>query len=209
MTKIPVLTTGPPPAAPIHTVLSVPEIHLLTAAIIKSSRAQTDCSSSLTVLVPMMLENGDLHGLPSATPSPYTLCAHWMVGSCSNSTYVTQQTGVITRSTNVIGSNFTDTRTFTIPHYPARPISFAHLISLTNLHSITIFCRFGNGSISHILILTFTAHSRLLPFADAKHVIASLKMIGTSFGNILICFKIPPPVLTFQLTRFMSIVAPT
>ena len=37
MTKIPVLTTGPPPAAPIHTVLSVPEIHLLTAAIIKST----------------------------------------------------------------------------------------------------------------------------------------------------------------------------
>jgi len=37
ITKLPVLTTGPPPAAPIHTVPSVPEIHLLTAAIIKST----------------------------------------------------------------------------------------------------------------------------------------------------------------------------
>jgi hypothetical protein len=37
VTKLPVLTTGPPPAAPIHTVPSVPEIHLLIAAIIKST----------------------------------------------------------------------------------------------------------------------------------------------------------------------------
>ena len=49
----------------------------------------------------------------------------------------------------------------------------------------------------------------LLPFADAKHVIASLKMIGMSFRHILISSKIPPPVSTFQLTRFMSIMVPT
>jgi hypothetical protein len=34
-------------------------------------------------------------------------------------------------------------------------------------------------------------------------------MSGTSFGNILIYSKIPPPVLMFPLIRFMSIVAPT
>jgi hypothetical protein len=33
---LPVLTTGPPPAAPTHSIPTVPEIHLLTAAIIKS-----------------------------------------------------------------------------------------------------------------------------------------------------------------------------
>jgi len=37
--KLPVLTTGPPPAAPNHSIPSIPAIHLLTAAIIKS----TDC----------------------------------------------------------------------------------------------------------------------------------------------------------------------
>jgi hypothetical protein len=36
ISKLPVLTTGPPPAAPNHSIPSVPAIHLLTAAIIKS-----------------------------------------------------------------------------------------------------------------------------------------------------------------------------
>jgi hypothetical protein len=112
-----------------------------------SSRAQTDCSSSLIVSVPMKLKNGDLHGLPSATPSPYIFHARWMVGSYSNSTYVTQQIDIITRSTNVIGSNFTDARTFTIPRYPARCTLFAHLIRPTTLHSARIFFLLGNGSI--------------------------------------------------------------
>jgi hypothetical protein len=35
--RLPVLTTGPPPAAPNHSIPSVPAIHLLTAAIIKST----------------------------------------------------------------------------------------------------------------------------------------------------------------------------
>ncbi len=39
ISKIPVLTTGPPPAAPNHHIPSVPAIHLLMAAIIRS----TDC----------------------------------------------------------------------------------------------------------------------------------------------------------------------
>jgi hypothetical protein len=37
VTKLPVLTTGPSPAAPHHSVPTVPEIHLLMAAIIKST----------------------------------------------------------------------------------------------------------------------------------------------------------------------------
>ncbi len=36
ISTLPVLTTGPPPAAPTHTTPTVPVIHLLTAAIIKS-----------------------------------------------------------------------------------------------------------------------------------------------------------------------------
>jgi hypothetical protein len=32
-----VLNTGPPPAAPQHAILSIPAIHLLTAAIIQST----------------------------------------------------------------------------------------------------------------------------------------------------------------------------
>jgi hypothetical protein len=39
ISSIPVLTTGPPPAAPNHPIPSIPAIHLLTAAIIRS----TDC----------------------------------------------------------------------------------------------------------------------------------------------------------------------
>jgi hypothetical protein len=35
ISTLPVLTTGPPPAAPTHTTPTVPAIHLLTAAIIK------------------------------------------------------------------------------------------------------------------------------------------------------------------------------
>jgi hypothetical protein len=34
---LPVLNTGPPPAAPIHTIPTIPAIHLLTAAIIQST----------------------------------------------------------------------------------------------------------------------------------------------------------------------------
>jgi hypothetical protein len=37
ITNLPVLTTGPPPAAPNHSIPSVPAIHLITAAIIKST----------------------------------------------------------------------------------------------------------------------------------------------------------------------------
>ena len=37
ISKLLVLTTGPPPAAPNHSIPSVPAIHLLTAAIIKST----------------------------------------------------------------------------------------------------------------------------------------------------------------------------
>jgi hypothetical protein len=36
ITKLPVLMTGPSPLAPTHSVPTIPEIHLLTAAIIKS-----------------------------------------------------------------------------------------------------------------------------------------------------------------------------
>ncbi len=36
ITTLPVLNTGPPPAAPQHTIPTIPAIHLLTAAIIKS-----------------------------------------------------------------------------------------------------------------------------------------------------------------------------
>jgi len=39
ISKLPVLTTGPPPATPNHSIPSIPAIHLLKAAIIKS----TDC----------------------------------------------------------------------------------------------------------------------------------------------------------------------
>ncbi len=37
ITTLPVLNIGPPPAAPIHTILTIPAIHLLTAAIIQST----------------------------------------------------------------------------------------------------------------------------------------------------------------------------
>ena len=37
ISTLPVLTTGPPPAAPNHSIPSIPAIHLLTAAIIKST----------------------------------------------------------------------------------------------------------------------------------------------------------------------------
>jgi hypothetical protein len=37
VSTLPVLTTGPPAVAPIHPIPSIPAIHLLTAAIIKST----------------------------------------------------------------------------------------------------------------------------------------------------------------------------
>jgi hypothetical protein len=37
ITMLPVLNTGPPPAAPLHTIPNIPAIHLLTATIIQSS----------------------------------------------------------------------------------------------------------------------------------------------------------------------------
>jgi hypothetical protein len=36
ITMLPLLNTGPPPGAPIHTIPTIPAIHLLTAAIIQS-----------------------------------------------------------------------------------------------------------------------------------------------------------------------------
>jgi hypothetical protein len=76
------------------------------------------------------------------------------------------------------------------------------------LKAIT-FCPFKNESILHILIHTSTVHLSLPLFAAAKCMIVSLKITGTSFGNILPCSRTPYPPLTFLLIWFMLIKEPT
>ena len=151
-----------------------------------------------------MLTSGTLPGLPSMTWFPSTLCAHGMVGPCLNSTYATQQTCNIMQSTNVSGVSLTHARAFTIPCYLAIPTLFAHPIRPMFMLFTTIFCLFGNGSIVHILIHTFPAHSSLPPFADAKHVILSLRMIGTGILDkrswIVRLLLAPPPFLYIKET---------
>jgi hypothetical protein len=65
ISTLPVLTTEPPPAASNHSISSIPAIHLLTAAINKST---DPLFLSLTILAPTRLGNGIAHGLPSTIP---------------------------------------------------------------------------------------------------------------------------------------------
>jgi hypothetical protein len=60
ITKLPIFTTGPPPATPNHPIPTIPAIQLSWQP---SSRAQIASSSSLTILAPMMHKNGVWLGL--------------------------------------------------------------------------------------------------------------------------------------------------
>jgi len=104
ISKLPVLTTGPPPAAPNHSIPSIPAIHLLTAAIIKST---DHLFSSLTISAPMTHGNGVFLGLLSMILSQFTLLAHWMDVSFLIFTSAILAIGTTMQSTSVIGSNST------------------------------------------------------------------------------------------------------
>ena len=66
VSTLPMLTTGPPPAAPITPSLAS---LLSTYSRLPSSRVRIGISLSLTILVPTRLGNSVSHGLPSMIPS--------------------------------------------------------------------------------------------------------------------------------------------
>jgi len=113
ISKLPVLTTGPPPAAPNHSILSISAIHLLTAAI---SRVRIASFSSLTISAPTTHGNGILLGLLSMILSQFTLLAHWMDVSFLTFTSAILPIGATMQSTSVIGSNFMVERISSIRH---------------------------------------------------------------------------------------------
>ena len=72
-----------------------------------------------------------------------------------------------------------------------------------------IFCLFGNGLTSHILIPSSTVFLNLLPWENGKSGTSYARMIGTSFGSKFPCSQTPYPHLTFQFIRFTLIKALT
>ncbi len=92
ITTLPVLNTGPPPAAPQHAILSLPAIPLLTAAIIQSTDKLFFVSHSIG--------SNDAREWQLARVAFKTLChcilhARRMDGTFLNSTYATHPIGSI------------------------------------------------------------------------------------------------------------------
>ena len=99
---------GPPPAAPDHSIPTIPAIHLLTAAIISSSDKLFFVSHSIGA---NSSHEGALQDSLSMTQYRFIHLAHLTADFCLISTSATLQIGIIMQSINVIGSSTMDKRT--------------------------------------------------------------------------------------------------
>jgi hypothetical protein len=193
---IPVLTTGPPPAAPNHPIPSIPAIHLLTGAIIRSMDRLFFVSHSIGAndAREWHLARVAFHDSISIYPSctlggrflfEFYIChpADWRYNTV-NQRYWIQFHGredmlhpLLTTETHLI-----------------RPCDT--LDDHAKCHNLLPF---GNGSTLHTLTPISTVFSNLLPLEAAKAETAYAKRIGTSFGSTPLCSKTPYLPSTFQL----------
>ncbi len=113
ISRIPVLMTGPPSAAPNHPIPSHPFPQFICSRL-PLSGVRIACFLSPTVLVPMMHKNGVSLGFHSMILSLFTHLACWTAASCLSFTLAILPIGTTSQSTSIIGSNFMVGRIFFI-----------------------------------------------------------------------------------------------